>query len=187
MRRWACKGGFRAIRLAHAETFRIGHREVNLVKWVLRLAATVAEKGETPVDAVFEPPSFLDSLKWNEKGLIPAIVQDAENGQVLMMAWMDEAALRETLATGLTHFYSRSRRAQWHKGSTSGHVQQVESVWIDCDGDAILVKARQIGGACHKGYRSCFFRRIAEQGNLVREGDIVFDPSSVYGSTRGND
>ncbi len=147
-----------------------------MVNWVLRWAATVAEKGETPVDAAFEPRSFLDSLKWNEKGLIPAIVQDAENGQVLMMAWMDEAALRETLATGLTHFFSRSRRAQWHKGSTSGHVQHVESVWVDCDGDAILVKARQVGGACHKGYRSCFFRRVTAEGNLVREGDIVFDP-----------
>ena len=102
----------------------------------------------------------MSALKWNDEGLIPAIVQDAENGEVLMMAWMDEPALRDTIATGQTHFFSRSRRAHWHKGATSGHVQQVESVWLDCDGDVLLIKARQIGGACHEGYRSCFFRRV---------------------------
>jgi len=127
-----------------------------------------------------EPLLFSDALKWNEEGLIPAIVQDAENGAVLMMAWMDEPALRETLATGQTHFYSRSRRSDWHKGATSGHVQHVESIWLDCDGDVILIKARQVGGACHEGYRSCFFRRVGDGGHLEFAAEPVFDAGAVY-------
>jgi phosphoribosyl-AMP cyclohydrolase len=128
-----------------------------------------------------ESGPIFDSLKWNDQGLIPAVVQDAENGDVLMMAWMDEPALRETLATGQTHFYSRSRRSHWHKGATSGHVQHVESIWLDCDGDVILIKARQVGGACHEGYRSCFFRRVGDGGRLEIASEPVFDPSAVYG------
>ena len=128
---------------------------------------------------------FLSALKWNDEGLIPAIVQDAENGDVLMMAWMDEPALRDTVATGQTHFFSRSRRSHWHKGATSGHVQYVESIWLDCDGDVVLIKARQIGGACHEGYRSCFFRRVGEAGRLDHSSEPVFDASKVYGSSGG--
>jgi phosphoribosyl-AMP cyclohydrolase len=139
------------------------------------------KEDEILVDANLEPLPFLAQLKWNGDGLIPAIVQDADSGDVLMMAWMDEAAVRDTLDTGQTHFYSRSRRAHWHKGATSGHVQHVESVWLDCDGDVLLIKARQIGGACHEGYRSCFFRRAAADGRLVQVGEPVFDPSTVYG------
>ena len=93
-----------------------------------------------------DPLPAARALKWDADGLIPAIVQDAETGDVLMMAWMDEPALRDTLATGQTHFYSRSRRSHWHKGGTSGHVQHVESIWVDCDADVILIKARQVGG-----------------------------------------
>ena len=132
-----------------------------------------------------EPLPFSDALKWNDEGLIPAIVQDAENGEVLMMAWMDEPALRDTLATGQTHFFSRSRRSHWHKGATSGHVQHVESISIDCDGDVLLIKARQVGGACHEGYRSCFFRRVDDAGNLKIASSPVFDAASVYGSAKG--
>jgi phosphoribosyl-AMP cyclohydrolase len=132
-----------------------------------------------------EPLPFADALKWNEEGLIPAIVQDAENGEVLMMAWMDEPSLRDTLATGQTHFYSRSRRSHWHKGGTSGHVQHVESISIDCDGDVLLIKARQVGGACHEGYRSCFFRRVGDGGKLEFTERPVFDAASVYGSSKG--
>jgi phosphoribosyl-AMP cyclohydrolase len=130
-----------------------------------------------------EPLAFFDALKWNEHGLIPAIVQDAENGEVLMMAWMDEPALRDSLATGQTHFFSRSRRSHWHKGETSGHVQHVESIALDCDGDVLLIKARQVGGACHEGYRSCFFRRLGATGNLEIVAQPVFDANSVYAST----
>jgi phosphoribosyl-AMP cyclohydrolase len=131
-----------------------------------------------------EPPPLFDALKWNEDGLIPAIVQDADNGDVLMLAWMDEAALRATIATGQAHFYSRSRRAHWHKGATSGHVQHVESIWVDCDGDVVLIKARQVGGACHEGYRSCFFRRMGDAGHLEVAARPVFDAGSVYGRTQ---
>jgi phosphoribosyl-AMP cyclohydrolase len=129
------------------------------------------------------PLPFLSALKWNEDGLIPAIVQDAENGDVLMMAWMDEQALKDTIVTGQTHFFSRSRRSHWHKGETSGHVQHVESIWLDCDGDVVLIKARQIGGACHEGYRSCFFRRVGEGGRLEDAFEPVFDASKVYGTS----
>jgi phosphoribosyl-AMP cyclohydrolase len=125
---------------------------------------------------------FANALKWNEEGLIPAIIQDAENGDVLMLAWMDEPALRDTLATGQTHFFSRSRRGHWHKGATSGHVQHVESIWLDCDGDVLLIKARQVGGACHEGYRSCFFRRVTRAGELEVASEPVFDVAVVYGS-----
>jgi phosphoribosyl-AMP cyclohydrolase len=132
-----------------------------------------------------EPLPFFQSLKWSDDGLIPAIVQDAENGEVLMLAWMDEAALRDTLATGQTHFYSRSRRSHWHKGATSGHVQHVESIAIDCDGDVLLIKARQVGGACHEGYRSCFFRRVEAGGSLQVVDQPIFDADSVYGPAKG--
>jgi phosphoribosyl-AMP cyclohydrolase len=131
-----------------------------------------------------EPPPFFAALKWNDEGLMPAIVQDADNGEVLMMAWLDEPALRDTLATGQTHFFSRSRRSHWHKGATSGHVQHVESISIDCDGDVLLIKARQIGGACHEGYRSCFFRRVGGTGQLEITAPLIFDASSVYGSAK---
>ena len=125
----------------------------------------------------------MDVLKWNGDGLIPAIVQDAETGDVLMLAWMDEPAFAlETIATGHTHFYSRSRRSHWHKGGTSGHVQYVESIWVDCDGDVILIKARQVGGACYEGYRSCFFRRLGADGReLEVAARPVFDAAAVYG------
>jgi phosphoribosyl-AMP cyclohydrolase len=136
---------------------------------------------------VLESPERLplvDALKWNDDGLVPAIVQDAENGEVLMMAWMDQPALRDTLASGQTHFFSRSRQSHWHKGATSGHVQYVESISIDCDGDVLLIRARQVGGACHEGYRSCFFRRVGELGQLEIAARPVFDAASVYSSAK---
>ncbi len=99
-----------------------------------------------------------------------------------MMAWMDEPALRRTLETGQTHFYSRSRRAAWHKGGTSGHVQEVVSIQVDCDADVVLIKARQVGGACHEGYRSCFWRRVGADGRLEVVASPVFEAEAVYGS-----
>jgi len=127
-------------------------------------------------------PSFLNHLKWTSDGLIPAIVQDSENGEVLMMAWMDRAAILATIETGQTHFYSRSRKASWHKGGSSGHVQDIEEIRVDCDGDVLLLRVRQVGGACHDGYRSCFFRRIDENGGLEVIATQVFDPKAIYGS-----
>jgi phosphoribosyl-AMP cyclohydrolase len=132
-----------------------------------------------------ETPELVDALRWGDDGLIPAIVQDVENGDVLMLAWMDEEALRATIATGQTHFYSRSRKSHWHKGGTSGHVQHVESIWVDCDGDVILIKARQVGGACHEGYRSCFFRRVDAGGTRWElSAHPVFDTAAAYGPGR---
>jgi phosphoribosyl-ATP pyrophosphohydrolase/phosphoribosyl-AMP cyclohydrolase len=100
-------------------------------------------------------------LGWDDKGLVPAVVQEAETGEVLMVAWMDRAALEATLATGATHFWSRSRQALWRKGETSGHVQHVEALYTDCDRDTLLVLVHQEGVACHTGARSCFYTRLA--------------------------
>jgi phosphoribosyl-AMP cyclohydrolase len=125
---------------------------------------------------------FLSALKYTADGLVPAIVQDAGSGEVLMMAWMDEPALRRTLETGQTHFYSRSRRSAWHKGATSGHVQEVVSIHVDCDADVVLIKANQIGGACHEGYRSCFWRRVNPEGRLEVDASPVFEAEAVYGA-----
>ena len=102
----------------------------------------------------------IEALKFNERGLIPAVVQDAENGDVLMMAWMNWGSLALTLAEGRTVFWSRSRQELWRKGETSGHVQHVEDVHVDCDGDVLLIRVRQVGAACHTGERSCFFRTL---------------------------
>lgn len=111
---------------------------------------------------------------------MPAIAQDAETGDVLMMAYMNEEAYRETLHTGRAVYFSRSRGKLWRKGEESGHVQEVKAVYIDCDEDTILLKVIQIGGAaCHVGYKSCFYRRVTPEGLQV-EGERVFDPSEVY-------
>lgn len=102
----------------------------------------------------------LTSLKFDEYGLIPAIVQDAASGQVLMLAYMNQEALQATLRTGETHFWSRSRQALWHKGATSGNLQRVLELWYDCDGDTLLVRVQPAGPACHTGSTTCFFRQI---------------------------
>jgi phosphoribosyl-AMP cyclohydrolase/phosphoribosyl-ATP pyrophosphohydrolase/phosphoribosyl-AMP cyclohydrolase len=104
--------------------------------------------------------SDLAELKFDERGLIPAIAQDAATGEVLMVAWMNEEALRRTLETGQAWFWSRSRRELWHKGATSGNVLRVREVWTDCDADTLLLKVEPAGPACHTGERSCFFRAL---------------------------
>jgi len=101
-------------------------------------------------------------LKFDERGLIPAVVQDAETGKVLMVAWMDEEALRKTEETGEAHFWSRSRRELWHKGATSGNVQRVQEICVDCDADTLLLLVAPAGPACHTGHRSCFYRRLEQ-------------------------
>lgn len=107
---------------------------------------------------------MLPKLKFNEKGLIPAIIQDITSSEVLMMAYMDQAALEKTLNTGFTHFWSRSRKKYWMKGETSGHVQEVKEILYDCDEDTLLIKVVQRGaGACHTGNRTCFFRKIEKK------------------------
>jgi len=105
--------------------------------------------------------SVADELKWDRDGLIPAAVQETETGELLMVAWMDRAALEATLKAGLSHFWSRSRQALWRKGETSGHAQHVDGIYADCDRDTLLVQVHQDGVACHTGARSCFFTRLA--------------------------
>jgi phosphoribosyl-AMP cyclohydrolase / phosphoribosyl-ATP pyrophosphohydrolase len=118
-----------------------------------------------------------DALKYDEHGLVPAVVQEAETGEVLMVAWMDRDAVAATLATGLTHFWSRSRQAPWRKGETSGHSQHVRGVYADCDADTLLVQVHQDGVACHTGSRTCFFTALqgpgAAAGMLDRIEQIV--------------
>jgi len=118
-------------------------------------------------------------------GLLPVIVQDVESGKVLMLAYMNEAALTETIRTGRACYFSRSRQCLWRKGETSGHVQHVRDIRIDCDADALLLKVEQVGdAACHEGYESCFFRqRRDDTWNVV--GERVFDPAVVYGPKDG--
>jgi phosphoribosyl-AMP cyclohydrolase len=102
-------------------------------------------------------------IRWDERVLAPAIVQDAQSGAVLMLAYMNEEALRLTLETGEAHFWSRSRQALWHKGATSGHVQRVREVRVDCDADTILLKVDPAGPACHTGETSCFYRTLNDE------------------------
>ena len=104
----------------------------------------------------------LDELAFDEGGLLPAVVQEADTGELLMVAWMNREAVERTLATGLTHFWSRTRRALWRKGETSGHAQHVLGVYVDCDADTLLVQVHQEGVACHTGNRTCFFRALRD-------------------------
>jgi phosphoribosyl-AMP cyclohydrolase len=123
--------------------------------------------------------------KFGADGLIPAVAADAATGTVLMMAWMDRAALAATIETGEAHYYSRSRKAMWRKGESSGHVQRVKEVRLDCDQDTVLLLVEQVGpGACHVGYESCFFRRVEPAGDGVAlevVGAKTYDPHAVYG------
>ena len=116
----------------------------------------------------------------SEQGLLPAIVQDFATGDVLMLAYINQMAWEKTLATGKAHFWSRSRNKLWLKGETSGHIQLVKEVLVDCDEDTVVFKVEQLGGAaCHKGYGSCFFRRVDGQ-SLTVVGEQVFAPEKVY-------
>jgi phosphoribosyl-AMP cyclohydrolase len=123
---------------------------------------------------------LLDSLKYDADGLVAIVVQDADNNDLLMLAFADRLAVEKTLETGLMHYYSRSRKKMWLKGEESGHVQKVVSLAADCDGDAILAKVRQTSGACHLGFRSCFAYQLEKDGNVTVVGEKVFDPKTVY-------
>lgn len=116
------------------------------------------------------------TLDFGDDELLPAIAQDAETGEVLMLAYVSPDALAKTQNTGLAHYYSRSRDELWQKGQSSGHIQRVTEIRVDCDGDALLYRIEQEGGACHTGYRSCFYRTV--DGETV--GEKVFDPDEVY-------
>jgi phosphoribosyl-AMP cyclohydrolase len=123
---------------------------------------------------------WVDTLRYDAQGLIPAIIQDHADGVILMVAWMNRDSLLDTLKTGKTHFWSRSRRKYWMKGEESGNVQMVRDVFYDCDSDVLLFKVEQVGGAaCHTGHRSCFYTRITPDGPR-ESGEKVFDPAVVY-------
>jgi len=114
-------------------------------------------------------------------GLVTAIAQDAETGEILMVANMNEESLARTLELGEAVYWSRSRQKLWHKGEESGNVQKVKALYLDCDGDAVLMKVEQIGdAACHTGKRSCFFRQVQDDGSIADVGIQVFDPKEVY-------
>lgn len=123
--------------------------------------------------------------KFDEKGLISAVVQDFQSLEILMVAFMNEEALRLTLKTKLAHYFSRSRQKLWQKGETSGQIQEVKEILIDCDGDAVILKVEQkgkpVGVACHTGRKSCFFRRVEENGNLKINQKILIKEEDLYG------
>ncbi len=128
------------------------------------------------------PPNGPDFSRGN--GLLPAIAQDAQTGEVLMLAHMNAESYAETLASGRAVYYSRSRQKLWRKGEESGNIQLVRAIYLDCDLDAILLRVEQVGGAaCHEGYKSCFFRQVSPEGLKVI-GQRVFDPAEVYGKAK---
>jgi len=129
---------------------------------------------------VAECDEAIQALKFNADGLIPAVCVDHESRQVLMVAYMNAESLRDTIRTGKTHFWSRSRQKYWMKGESSGHIQEVQAIYADCDWDTLLIHVKQHGGACHLGYYSCFFRRLGEDGRWEDVGEKVFDPEAVY-------
>ena len=134
-------------------------------------AHEVATDGMSRTDSPAAP-----ELDFGADGLVPVVAQDADTREVLMVAYASPEAVERTRESGLAHYYSRSREELWQKGATSGHVQEVAEVRVDCDGDSLLYLVDQAGGACHTGYRSCFYRTL--DGDIV--GERVFDPDAVY-------
>ncbi len=124
--------------------------------------------------------SFLDAVKFDKDGLVPAIAQDAETGKVLMLAYMNRDSLEITLKERKMCYWSRSRKELWRKGATSGNTQDVKEILIDCDGDALVFKITQTGGACHTGYESCFFRKVEDDGSFEIVDKLMFDAEEAY-------
>ncbi|TFG01101.1 MAG: phosphoribosyl-AMP cyclohydrolase [Promethearchaeota archaeon] len=129
-----------------------------------------------------EIDNFIEIMDFSKigSGLVPVVAQDFETNEILMLAFANEEAVRKSLKTGYAHYYSRSRQTLWKKGESSGHVQIIKHIIIDCDNDSILLKVEQKGGACHKGYYSCFYNEYAEDGNMLFIGKKIFDPEDVY-------
>lgn len=134
-------------------------------------------------DSIFQGGLILAGPNFDKTPLIPVIAQDEASGTVLMLAYMNREAYDETLRTGRVVYFSRSRNKLWRKGEESGNVQELRSLYFDCDADTLLAKVHQIGGAaCHEGYQSCFFRKLSQDGTSFEvEGERVFDPAAVYG------
>jgi phosphoribosyl-AMP cyclohydrolase len=122
---------------------------------------------------------LFDTIKFDSNGLVPVVIQDWQNNEVLMVAYMNKDSLKTTIDTGKTHFWSRSRQKYWMKGESSGHIQQVKEIYIDCDADCVLIKVEQTVAACHTGFRSCFYRKW-EPGGFATVGEKVFNEEAVY-------
>ena len=157
---------------------------------VPQAAATTINYGDISLCGGFQSGNFAEewdlnacdlviSFTYDANGLVPAVIQDAHSGEVLMVAYMNRDSLKTTLETGKTHFWSRSRQKYWMKGESSGHTQEVREVFIDCDADCVLIKVTQNVAACHTGYRSCFYRRWADN-SFETVGEKVFDEENVY-------
>ena len=124
--------------------------------------------------------TWLDEIKWDADGLVPAIAQDAQSGKVLMMAWMNRESLQLTVEEGRAIYWSRSRQKLWRKGEESGHVQQLKDLRLDCDADVLLLSVEQVGGiACHTGRERCFYRQY-QDGQWVETDAVIQDPASIY-------
>lgn len=123
---------------------------------------------------------WIETLKFDENGLIPAVIQDADTGKVLMVGYMNRESLQRTVETGRCTYWSRSRQKYWVKGETSGHVQHVKRILVDCNADTVLIQVEQEGVACHTGHRSCFYRAV-EGETLVEQEPVLVDPETVYG------
>jgi phosphoribosyl-AMP cyclohydrolase len=124
--------------------------------------------------------SWLNKVNWSEEGLVPAIAQDAVSGDILMMAWMNREALKQTVELGEAVYWSRSRKKLWHKGEESGHTQKVSEIRLDCDEDVVLLKIEQVGGiACHTGRHSCFFQKLTD-GKWEAVDPVLKDPHEIY-------
>ena len=128
-----------------------------------------------------ELDTTLADLKYSEDGLIPAVCVDHETGKVVMVAYMNSDSLRDTIATGKTHFWSRSRQKYWMKGESSGHTQSVVGIYTDCDKDTLVIEVIQKGAACHKGYFSCFYLKLNDKGGWDHVSEKIVDPDEVYG------
>ena len=126
------------------------------------------------------PNKVLEKIKFNDKGLIPAIIQDEKSGSVLTLCYMNDEALKKTLEEGKVYVYRRSKAKLMLKGETSGCIQKVKALYIDCEGNSLLFKVEQVRAACHEGYFTCYFRRLDKDGVITVEGERVFDPKDVY-------
>ncbi len=137
----------------------------------------MTEHFKPPTDAIIK--HVLEVIKFDDRGLVPAIAQDDESGKVLMMAWMNSEAIKETLKTGMACYYSRSRSKLWRKGEDSGQTQTIKDFRVDCDGDTVLIVVKQQGVACHTGRHSCFFKSINDDGIQIIE-EVLINPDTLY-------
>lgn len=127
---------------------------------------------------------FIEQIQFNADGLITTVAQDADSGEVLMLAWQNAESLRLSLEKGEMVYFSRSRQKLWHKGESSGHIQKIHAIAMDCDGDAIVAKVTQVGGiACHTGRKSCFYRQFSAEHGLINNAEVIKSPEAIYGTT----